>query len=241
MQGIRISNCEIVARWDANVGDRATDLVSGADPVYPRLLEHAVAVLSSRQKRVDRLTLDIGCGLGFSTDALREAGYLTVGIDPSRESVLAARGRFHGAFRVETAESHLRRVGPERYDVLTLIMVLHCLPDYQQTLRASSTLLRKGGSLLVVLPHPGLYLQHKDYFPSLDFDYHIERAFEVPFKVRNGRVHRKSVYYFHRPLQSYANMCSDLGLRQEAIYEPSSGEEDVLNDVVSLLLTKSTG
>ena len=229
----------IAARWDSNVPDRCFDLLGGHDRTYPFLLdhvEHVIAVHTSSE--VSKDALDVGSGIGFSTDMLRRLGFTALGIDPSRKSIETAVTLFGDRFRRQTVSQHLKEVGSERYDVVLLLMTLHCVADYQKELRQIERILRPNGVLIVTIPHPHRYLQHKDYFSQITFDYFREACFEVPFRVSTSRQHRSRVLFYHRPMQSYLNGLCDSNFSIEQVIEPAESDTARLADILTVVAKK---
>jgi 2-polyprenyl-6-hydroxyphenyl methylase/3-demethylubiquinone-9 3-methyltransferase len=96
--------------------------------------------------------LDIGCGGGLISEPLCRLGGTVTGLDPSPETIGAARG--HAAsqglavtYHCGTAEE-LAAVGT-RFDVVTALEVLEHVPDVEAFLRTCATLVKPGGLLLV--------------------------------------------------------------------------------------------
>jgi SAM-dependent methyltransferase len=95
---------------------------------------------------------DLGCGLGFSTVALKRAypAAEVSGVDADEASIAEARRRADDAdvrFVVADA-SDLTASGP--YDLICLAEALHDMPRPVQVLTAARTALTPGGSVLVI-------------------------------------------------------------------------------------------
>jgi ubiquinone/menaquinone biosynthesis C-methylase UbiE len=106
-------------------------------------------------KRHDNNTklLDVGCGEGFFLFNATEAGYITKGVELSRNSAEYARSEF--GLDVETGlleEAHF----PENYfDVVTLWQVLEHLSQPLIVLEEAYRVLKPGGVLVVSTPDIG--------------------------------------------------------------------------------------
>ena len=129
-----------------------------------------------------RLGLDVGCGQGAYVARMRALGFDVVGIDASPGQVAMASRRV-GAPGVVTAGSVLCiPSGPEAYDFVYTINVLHHLPSVEDQRLAFAELfrvLRPGGLLLVheINTRNILFRFYMGYvFPSLNcIDEGIER------------------------------------------------------------------
>jgi 2-polyprenyl-6-hydroxyphenyl methylase/3-demethylubiquinone-9 3-methyltransferase len=91
--------------------------------------------------------LDIGCGGGILAESLAAAGATVVGIDPSRESLKAARAHAQSVgldieYRLGFAEDLRERA---RYDVVFAVDVLEHVTDLRATLDAAVRALKPGG------------------------------------------------------------------------------------------------
>jgi 2-polyprenyl-6-hydroxyphenyl methylase/3-demethylubiquinone-9 3-methyltransferase len=95
--------------------------------------------------------LDIGCGAGILTEPLARMGAAVTGIDPSEESIAAAK--LHAAesglaidYRATTAEA-LAEAG-ERFDVVTVLEVVEHVTDVDRFVATSAALVKPGGLLV---------------------------------------------------------------------------------------------
>ncbi len=94
--------------------------------------------------------LDIGCGMGFFLDLMRQEGWETWGVEPSAEAVLHGRKKLHLKIHEGVLEEfqtgHL-------YDVVTLWYVLEHVPNPLEVLQKAFSLLKKGGLLVLRVPN----------------------------------------------------------------------------------------
>jgi trans-aconitate 2-methyltransferase len=108
--------------------------------------------LVARNPNVDaRRVADIGCGLGNSTEVLRERYPKTeiVGVDSSSDMIEAARKRLPDvAFEVADVVGW----GGEGFDVILANAVIQWIPDHEALLPALVAKLAPGGSLAVQTP-----------------------------------------------------------------------------------------
>lgn len=93
--------------------------------------------------------LDVGCGTGNLARRLAPHVRRVRGIDVDASSIATAVQCSGGIDNVSFEVGDLDAVGGERFDVITLLAVLHHLP-LEPTLRRLRTLLAPGGRLLVV-------------------------------------------------------------------------------------------
>lgn len=96
--------------------------------------------------------LEIGCGMGYLTYALRRAGYRRVlGIDLSATAIAAAIGRYAGDYIVADAASFGMQT-EERFDAVILSEVIEHLEDPVAILTAARELLKPGGCVICTTP-----------------------------------------------------------------------------------------
>ena len=96
--------------------------------------------------------LDVGCGLGYLTFALSQAGYEARGLDASSKAIAAARGRFGELFSVGTV-AELAATSPHAWSVAILAEVLEHVADPSRLLAEVWPLVAPGGALIVTTPN----------------------------------------------------------------------------------------
>ena len=112
-----------------------------------------------------RHVLDIGGGTGNYARALADAGYDVLVLDVSQDmlSVAASKG-----LRVRQADATSLPEPDSCADAVTMIAVLHQIPDWQAALSEARRVLRPGGILCLLLYTSEHMAAHYflDYFPS---------------------------------------------------------------------------
>lgn len=101
----------------------------------------------------DCKVIDVGCGGGILTEAMRIRGANTTGIDASEDAIEAARG--HAAqsgleieYQTTTAEEMAETHGGE-FDIVVCMEMLEHIPDPESAIRALARLVRPGGHVFV--------------------------------------------------------------------------------------------
>jgi len=117
------------------------------DPVR---IPYFTAILAQRVGPEARI-LDVGCGGGFITRALSDAGYEVVGVDPSARAIRAARLATTGGFAVAYGERLPFASGA--FDAAICSEVLEHVASPGQMLSEITRTLRSGATLLFSTPN----------------------------------------------------------------------------------------
>lgn len=102
--------------------------------------------------------LDLGCGEGHVARRLARHGAQVVGVDPTRALLEAARAAERDQplgidHRLGGAE-HLGSVGDATIDAVLAVLSLHHVEELGAALGEAHRVLRPGGRLVAVVPHP---------------------------------------------------------------------------------------
>lgn len=108
-----------------------------------------------RHVRPEASVLEIGSGLGYTTHALRAAGYDAQGLDVSAEAVQQATACFGPHFRCGTTEQLV--LEKQRFDAIVATELIEHLEDPSRFVAASLDLLQPGGVLILTTPNKDLY------------------------------------------------------------------------------------
>ncbi|MEU4191146.1 class I SAM-dependent methyltransferase [Kribbella sp. NPDC026611] len=160
-----------------------------------------------------RRILDVGCGAGPLSAALRDRGAIMTGFDLSAAMIELARRRL--GEDADLAVGDLAKplpYGDAAFDDVVASLVLHYLEDWTEPLAELRRVLKPGGRLILSVNHPLLYKALNpdgEYFDVVEFSYDAEHA---------GRT----VVYtnWHRPLQAMSDAFTAAGFRISSISEP---------------------
>jgi SAM-dependent methyltransferase len=133
------------ARYAREVTRSADPLGTLADAELP----YRFAADAVRRLPRDAVVVDLGCGEGYLTFALRQAGFGCVGVDLSETVVARARRRFGHDDWFATPDE-LAGIGADL--VIALELIEH-VPDPVGFLHDTTKLLRAGGSVVVTTPN----------------------------------------------------------------------------------------
>lgn len=109
---------------------------------------------------VDKKFLDIGAGTGWLVaEALQHGAKKSVGIEPSRASLGAARERFPEIELVEAILVEFQT--PERFDHIAAIMSLCHMRNLEEAFRKLLALSDRGATIYTVVPNPDHFFQNR--------------------------------------------------------------------------------
>jgi SAM-dependent methyltransferase len=172
------------------------------------------------------LTIDLGCGEGRLTRALRERGYRAFGFDSSIALVRAARNHAERAPTFLGDAAHLPFADGSAALVVAC-MVLQDLDDLDGSIREVARVLAPGGRFCFAVLHPlntaGMWREAEQgpefavwapYFESTRYELKLVRdGLVLPL---NGR---------HHPLEHYTRTLESGGFLIEAMREPRPDDD----------------
>jgi len=133
------------ARWRA-----AHEASWTPDEAARRRHETILAWLRARDVR-DADILDVSCGAGWLSDALRAFGRVT-GVDIADETVAEARARFPAVTFI-AGDFYTVDLPAESWDVVVCVDGISCVPDPAAFVRRMAERLRPGGHLIAATPN----------------------------------------------------------------------------------------
>lgn len=151
--------------FEWNTHDR-TQLDSARGDTMSRDTLHEKTGLDAAQLR-GKLVLDAGAGTGRFSEVMADMGARVVGVDLSLAVEAAHRNLGHRD-DVLIAQADIGRLpfGPETFDVIVSIGVLHHTPDTRRHFEALVPLLKRGGTIAIwVYPDEGDYRIRNQWIP----------------------------------------------------------------------------
>jgi SAM-dependent methyltransferase len=136
------------ARYEAGVTEhrRPLDLLAEAEDPYWHVREYIAAQSAPQALRV----VELGCGAGYLTYALRRAGIQCVGVDISAEAISRARTRSGHAEWFQTVEEFQQDRGA--VDLVVALELIEHVPDPVAVVRDALAMLGTDGALLLTTP-----------------------------------------------------------------------------------------
>ncbi len=135
----RDSDAQVRGKFEANAAEAAG--------YYRRYVEFVVNHLAGRGSRI----LDIGCGSGWSTWLMRQAGHKAFGADLHAQA--PESWQVDPELPYISADGQSLPFTDAAFDAVGLYQVLEHVPDPERMLRECLRVLRPSGRLIVVGPH----------------------------------------------------------------------------------------
>ncbi|MBN8532092.1 MAG: class I SAM-dependent methyltransferase, partial [Alphaproteobacteria bacterium] len=106
--------------------------------------------------------LDIGCNLGYATEAARREGFNATGIEIDNDAVTTASISFPQNDYVCTTAEAFAKTG-RRFDLLYCSEVIEHVPDMHGFAAAMAKLAKPGGHVFITTPDAGHFLRPKHF------------------------------------------------------------------------------
>ncbi len=184
--------------------------------------------------------LDLGCGTGWLSKELFNAGADIIGVDGSKEMLEIARSRYP---EIEFYEHNLITGLPfedKKFDWVISNMVLMDIPEINILVADISKSLKKTGKFIFTIPHPCFF-----NFPR-QLDELTGKRCKMIGRYLEPEVWRISSFgghnHYHRSLTYYFELLCNSGMAVSRLYEPpqfsepSNPEEEWLNKIPIFLL-----
>jgi SAM-dependent methyltransferase len=128
------------------------DFLIAREPAY-----YAVYKTIAASRTANPRILEIGCGMGYFTYALNQAGYACEGIDISEEAIRRASEWFGPYFRTMNIFSMPELPEEKRYDVIFMTELIEHVEDPGAFIAAAKKFLAPGGMIIVTTPNKDWY------------------------------------------------------------------------------------
>ncbi len=120
-------------------------------------IREAVRLEAVRHQKLGKLKIvDMGCGLGYLTHALRTTGHDCTGLDISEEATAAAKTRFGPYYETATINDYYS-VKPSSPDIIVMAELIEHLVDPLSSLRDCIRCLSPSGAIIITTPNLDAY------------------------------------------------------------------------------------
>lgn len=230
----------VTEAWDS-LAD-AYDAVAGTDADYYRTKVIGPGLLKAAGRVEGLRVLDIGCGQGYFSRLLAEAGAHVVGVDISERQIAHARRR--EAERPLGIEYHtLDAVGIEKgwpqstFDLVVSCIALQDMPDPLHVIHGSKRVLTERGRAVLLVEHPlnaTAYREWERDAGGRKIALRIDRYFDTGPRQVAWTVHHEGAsrtFQFpswSRTLEEWSSTFTRAGFLIARLYEPRPSEEQVV-------------
>lgn len=176
------------------------------------------AILNLAGDVAGRRILDVGCGSGPISVALRDRGAVVTGVDASAKMLELARERLGDDADLQLADlGNPLPFSDNEFDDVVACLVLHYLEDWTAPLAELRRVLRPAGRLIVAVDHP---VVQKLFDPEFDYFKISKRAEEWTMGGQSA-----TLTFWHRPLHAIVDAFITAGFRISVISEPPPAPE----------------
>ena len=170
-------------------------------------------------KKGDRV-LDLACGTGYFSNIFFDAGAVVFGVDIGKELIEIARANSdkHIEYTVASADK-IPQVKSDSMDKVTIILALQNIENVAGVLAECKRVLKKNGSLIVVMNHPTFRIPGESewgYDEAKNIEYRRIDGYlsekKVSIDMHPGEKKKDKTISFHRSLQYYFKQFAKQGL-----------------------------
>ena len=194
-----LSSNDDINEWNRNATTYAKAVGGAGDRIYQQFKDVLWESLGDVQGLA---VLDLGCGHGWLSVALHQAGARVWGIDGSAELLQQARVQYPA---IEFTEFDLAQGLPatnRQFDRIVANMVLMDIPDIEPVVEAVQKVIKPNGRFIFTLPHPCFwnYKSRRDPDTGALFravtGYHQSEVWRVASFGGHNHYHRSLTFYF---------------------------------------------
>lgn len=171
--------------------------------------------------------LDLGCGEGWLTRMLNDAGIASVGIDATQGLIDKAKAD-GGEFYAKTYEKIIEdnRVPSAPYEAVVFNFCLYQKEETEDILRTAKNFLEKRKLVIIQTLHPFAFL-------GAEFVYE-NQWLDDSWKGLKGGFHSPHKWYY-RTLEGWMSTIAACGLTVENIKEPKAADASTPSSIIFIL------
>lgn len=173
-------------------GERLILHAPGTDEIA---LEHIARYLFAKQFVKGKQVLDAGCGTGYGTNILKNAGAANItGIDIADEAVSYCQEKFPGK-KITFKKGNVTKLSfaDKVFDVITSFEVIEHIEKYEEVLKEMHRVLKETGTLIISTPNKKVYAK--------DNEFHIHEFEETEFlEFLQSQFKHVEFLYQRRPI-----------------------------------------
>lgn len=199
------SQDDIALEWDHVIESRDMAIKQGTDRSFIYILLPAILIgIKKISSRDNICAIDCGCGGGEVASAISKYCDHIVGIDISKKSIELAvqNNESSNIVYYNTSIENYSQVCINWANVCILNMVLSNVIDCIKVCQAVNRMLKKGGKIIITIPHPCYWPQYWRYDKEEWFDYKEQICMKGDFSI-TGVGTLGETTHIHRPLEQY--------------------------------------
>jgi ubiquinone/menaquinone biosynthesis C-methylase UbiE len=206
--------------WN-KVADWYDELVEGDDDSYQAkvLLPNLLRIVGNCE---NQSIIDIGCGQGFFSRALRDSGAKVIGIDLAPNLIKVAKEKEENKnsskidYRVLSASS-LSGIEDYNFDKAISVLAIQNMDKYREVISEAFRVLKPEGKFIIILNHPAFRIpKHSKWIfenesQSRVIDRYLSESKEVINMEPGKGLSGEKTVSFHRSMQDYMKVLFNSG------------------------------
>lgn len=214
------SEDEISREWDKIVERRTVEIKCGNDKSFWQLMLPQIKKrIKETCKESCQLLIDCGCGSGEMLINIEDSIESGIGIDISKKSIeLASRNKNTKLDFFNVSIEEFAKENIQCADVCVLNMLLSNVINHKKICKDVYSMLKDGGRIMIIVPHPCYWPLYWDYYNEDWFEYKEQICMMGDFAITDVGIIGQSTHV-HRPLESYINSLIGVGFRLTYIEE----------------------
>jgi len=221
---------EAARRWNLHAAEIASTYGADGDSLRQVVLNPALLGLLPPVK--GKRVLDAGCGEGYLSRMLAQAGALVVAIDYSPKMLEIARARTAADVALEYRHGNFEKLSFLRagsFDIVVSNVVLQDLAGYEAAIGEAHRVLRPGGVFVFAILHPCFSTPDRGWVTNdagEKLHWKVDGYFdETVFELQWPAGAPDPILQYHRTLESYFGAVRRAGFMVDALAEPRPSEE----------------
>jgi ubiquinone/menaquinone biosynthesis C-methylase UbiE len=221
---------EAARRWDLHAAVIASTYGADGDALRQVILNPALLGLLPPVK--GKRVLDAGCGEGYLSRMLAQAGASVVAVDYSEKMLEIARARTPGAAAIEYRHGNFEKLSflcARSFDIVVSNVVLQDLAGYEAAIGEAYRVLRPGGFFILAILHPCFSTPVRGWViddAGEKLHWKVDRYFdETVFELQWPAGTAEPILQYHRTLASYFCALRQTGFTVDALAEARPSQD----------------
>lgn len=200
------------------------------DTYHKKVLLPNILRLVDPQK--DETIVDIACGQGYFTQALKAKGAHLIGVDISEELIEIARKKSPDITYYASSAENLSVLSDNSADKVLIVLAIQNIEHVQKLYSEAARVLKDGGTFHIVMNHPAFRIPKQsswDYDDKKKVQYRRVDQYisdsRTAIDMHPGMKDSPQTISFHRPLQYYFKLLGKAGFAVDRLEEWTSHKE----------------